>query len=155
METCLWEEVHPHRLQPVTVQQMSITIMSAIPKSQVPSHNQDTSYSMNTPAQFSQVVNYLEFQWSRQPFSECVLMLLVYCISVQLTFYLSVCVFTDADIHTCNTHFISHSAVIHHGTVCHRLSCRKRPIISSHGSSGGVKCVICVSSNWQPTLAEL
>lgn len=45
-------------------------------------------------------------------------------------------------------------ADIHPGTVCHRLSCRKRPIISSHGSSGGVKCVICVGSNWQPTLVE-
>lgn len=51
-----------------------------------------------------------------------------------------VCVFTEADVYP--------------GTVCHRLSCRKRPIISSHGSSGGVKCVICVGSNWQPTLVE-
>lgn len=54
--------------------------------------------------------------------------------------WVCVCVFTEADIHP--------------GTVCHRLSCRKRPIISSHGSSGGVKCVICVGSNWQPTLVE-
>lgn len=46
-------------------------------------------------------------------------------------------------------------ADIHPGTVCHRLSCRKRPIISSHGSSGGVKCVIYVASNWQPALVEV
>lgn len=45
-------------------------------------------------------------------------------------------------------------ADIHPGTMNHRSGCRKRPIISSHGSSGGVNCVICAGSNWQPLLVE-
>lgn len=59
---------------------------------------------------------------------------------IRSVLHVCVCVFTEADVHP--------------GTVCHRLSCRKRPIISSHGSSGGVKCVICAGSNWQPSPVE-
>lgn len=51
-----------------------------------------------------------------------------------------ICMYSEADIHP--------------GTVSHRSDCRKRPITSSHGSSGGVKCVICAGSNWQPLLVE-
>ncbi|KAK5605872.1 hypothetical protein CRENBAI_004667 [Crenichthys baileyi] len=61
-------------------------------------------------------------------------------------------------VRMCADRICTHSgADIHPGTVSHRSGCRKRPIISSHGSSGGVKCVICAGSNWQPLLvgAEL